>query len=98
WDSVAFYNYYGQTLLDGPGIAPPSWTAGAEPFETVLEWLRPQSVIVLGTRLWWNHRGDKDLPGPLVFGAKRAETYWYVIGDGPNRALAFSIDHPSSRG
>jgi hypothetical protein len=97
WDSVAFYNYYSEALLTGPGIAPPSWTAGALPFETVLEHLRPQRIIVLGTRLWRNHRGDTDEIGPTIAGAKQTETYWYSIRGGAERALAYGIQHPSSR-
>jgi hypothetical protein len=97
WHSVVFYNYVQEFAGFGPRISPTSemWLASEPAFWEVLDLLRPQSIIVLGYRLWSNlpDIGDR---GPHISTAPQEWTWWYPLGKSVLRALAYGIRHPAS--
>lgn len=54
WEHTAFYNFVQSVVVPGPRIPPTfrQWCAAQSPFETVLQSLKPDAVLMLGWRLW----------------------------------------------
>ncbi|HDR2789149.1 MULTISPECIES: hypothetical protein [Enterobacter] len=54
WQQVAFYNYVQEIVGDGSRIAPTreAWDAAQAPFFEVVRELKPNVILVLGSRLW----------------------------------------------
>jgi len=54
WKHVAFYNYVQEIVGDAARISPTKemWRAAREPFEEVVNRLRPDVILVLGVNLW----------------------------------------------
>ena len=52
WEHTAFYNFV-QSVVPGPGTPPTfrQWCEAQTPFETVLQSLKPDAVLMLGKRL-----------------------------------------------
>lgn len=97
WNSIAFYNYV-QKPMPAARIAPSKedFSASAESFFDVLEELRPEVVIVWGSRLYNNlprggMQGD-DLRAP---DGRWVETWRYFLQDG-SAVHVLPIMHPSA--
>lgn len=54
WDQVAFYNYVPVVAARSSRIPPSAehFQLGAEPFESLLDELKPGAILVWGYRLW----------------------------------------------
>lgn len=97
WNSIAFYNYI-QVPMPATRVAPSreDFAASSEPFFETLEALRPEIMIVWGSRLYNNlpkggMQGD-DLKAP---DGRWIETWRYFLKDGfPVRVIP--ITHPSA--
>lgn len=97
WRSVAFYNYVQESVSFGPRIAPTPemWARSQAGFAEVLHEHAPQTLIVLGYRLWNNLpklEGAWDKP---IEGATQTQTWRYPLKQG-GTCLAYGIRHPSS--
>ncbi|KPP95112.1 MAG: phage hypothetical protein [Bacteroidetes bacterium HLUCCA01] len=55
YESIAFYNYIQKLVGDRPRQRPSElmWKEAIIPFQSVIDSLNPQVVIVLGKELWW---------------------------------------------
>ena len=53
WDHIAFYNFVQELVGEAPRSAPKfrQWVEAQGPFKTVVEYLRPDALLVLGRRL-----------------------------------------------
>ena len=98
WRTVAFYNYIQQGVGFGPypNPTPRMWTESLPAFQSLLNTLQPELVIVLGRQNWWNVQGLGGQEGPHIEGARHAETQWLPHAGG--WCLAYGICHPSARG
>lgn len=96
WDSVSFYNYVQESAGNGPRIAPAngSWNSSIDAFKEVLEFLKPNFILVLGVRSWRRLPDLERVPGENVEGAPRKTTWCYPNSAGSS--LAYGINHPSS--
>ena len=97
WQSVAFYNFIQEFVGSRPRTRPSSeaWLSGGQPFEAVLEALRPQALLVLGVALWDN-LPNSGREGPMLrVGELWRESYLYTLPES-SEVLATSINHPSS--
>ncbi len=99
WDAVSFYNYV-QMFLPRPRVPPEPrmWAVSHEPFQRVLQALKPHCILVLGDRLWinmWPGAGVGPLLNSRIVGAEGARTRLYPVGTGVH-ALASWIQHPST--
>ena len=97
WNSIAFYNYV-QVPMTGARVAPSQkdFRDSEAAFFEVLETLRPDIVIVWGSRLYNNLpqgglQGD-DLRAP---DGRWVETWRYFLGEG-KEVKVVPIMHPSS--
>lgn len=54
WQNIAFYNYVQSIVGEGSRIAPTpeAWNAAQAPFLDVVQELKPDVILVLGSRLW----------------------------------------------
>lgn len=54
WKHIAFYNYVQEIVGDTARISPTTemWEAAREPFEEVVNRLKPNVILVLGVNLW----------------------------------------------
>ena len=96
WAHVAFYNYVQQIVGDRGRMAPTDemWASAATPFRDVLEDLRPQRVVVFGSRLWSRlPRGPQRLLGEVAGDPVHAEARSLSNGD---EVLFGMTAHPSS--
>ena len=97
WNSVAFYNYL-QYALDAPGKAGESnaYQKAIEPFYQVLDYCKPELVIVWGKRLWGWLPGDArwEKCEGVNFDNYVVDNGYYNLSDG-NKARAFAVYHPS---
>ncbi|MDE2324326.1 MAG: hypothetical protein KGL51_06580 [Betaproteobacteria bacterium] len=95
WGKIAFYNYVQQPVAETAGVAPTSemFTASRAAFFSVLDSLRPKTILVLSKRLWENLPSD-GRPGRDIrcCGVNR-ETWVYPFNGG--QALAAWLPHPS---
>ena len=98
WHSVAFYNYIQQCVGFGPypNPTPEMWNESLPAFQSLLNTLQPELVIVLGRPNWWNIQGLGGQEGPHIEGARYTETQWLPHAGG--QCLAYGICHPSARG
>lgn len=102
WQSVALYNYI-QVALEGPRRCPPrcAWRDSRPAFEAVLEALRPNALLILGTRTWNKllsatpDSGHAEYRGPAMgAGELGGYTWQYVLPD-EHLVLAAGIRHPA---
>lgn len=97
WDSVAFYNYL-QYALDTPGKAGESdaYQKAIEPFYQVLDYCKPELIIVWGKRLWGWLPGDTrwEECESMKFGSLVVDNGYYKLSNG-NKAKVFPVYHPS---
>lgn len=96
WHSVAFYNYFQQSVGFGARVRPTEemWENSKPALSEVLERLRPDVVIVLGYALSDNLRSVSELYPLVLEGCPQGETR--VLKYNGGRALMFGIRHPSS--
>ena len=100
-NSIAFYNYVQESLADGSSVPNSNQCRQSEAaFFEVLEKLRPDLVIALGT----SHMFYKDMPNdtyengnPITLDGKRIKHGYYSLKDG-TRIHTVWIRHPSARG
>lgn len=97
WNSVVFYNYL-QYALDVPGKAGESdaYQKAIEPFYQVLDYCKPEIIIVWGKRLWgWVPRDARwEQCEGVSFDGDVVDNGFYHLSDG-NKAKAFPVYHPS---
>jgi len=96
WSSIAFYNYVQESAGDGPRIAPPagSWASSQEAFIEVLNYLKPEFILILGDRLTANLSHfliERDVD---INESKRNATYRISIQNS-SKCIAYPIMHPS---
>ena len=100
-DSIAFYNYVQESLADGSSVPNSNQCQNSESaFFEVLETLRPELVIALGT----SHMFNKDMPNdnyengnPISLEGRRIKHGFYSLKDGTRIHIVW-IRHPSARG
>lgn len=96
WESVAFYNYVQAWVGVGPRYRPTSadWGTGPAPFQSVLESLKPDCVLVLGQELWRNiPHAANETTVPLVPSGTAVIRLYQT---GTRQIPAAMIHHPSS--
>jgi hypothetical protein len=97
WNSVSFYNYL-QYALDGPRKPGDNdaYLKAIKPYYQVLDYLKPEIIIVWGKRLWDFLPDDDRWEGcdHVVIDGYRVENCYYKISDG-SKARAFPVYHPS---
>lgn len=97
WNSVAFYNFV-QFPISGARIAPSAseFADSAQPFFQVLEQLKPEIVIVWGSRLYNNlpHGGSQGDSVQAPDG-QWIEIWNYFLNDG-GKVLILPVTHPSA--
>jgi len=97
WNSVAFYNFV-QTAMTGPRLAPSTddFKCSEGAFFEVMETLRPDLIIVWGSRLYNNlPRGGMQGPDLRAPDGKWIETWKYFLKDGSDVPV-LPIMHPSA--
>lgn len=97
WESIAFYNYV-QSPMPAARIAPSKddFSASAEAFFEVLEELKPEVVIVWGSRLYNNlPRGGMQGDDLRALDGRWIETWRYFLKDG-SMVRMIPIMHPSA--
>ncbi|HEX9484175.1 MAG TPA: hypothetical protein VF929_06320 [Gemmatimonadaceae bacterium] len=96
WESVAFYNYVQAWVDGGPRSRPTAadWATGPTPFQSVLESLKPDCILVLGQELWWNvPRPASETAVLLAQSGTVTIRLYQVVG---RQIPAGMIHHPSS--
>ncbi len=98
WNSISFYNYL-QYALDESRKAGESdaYQKAVEPYYQVLDYCKPELIIVWGKRLWgwlpdddrWEGQEGIDFDGYIV------DNGYYRLSNG-NRAKVFPVYHPSA--
>lgn len=91
WQRVAFTNYVGGTVGEGPRERPTSamWKAAEAAFDSdILNKLRPQRIIVLGKTMW------SKMPDTDVYMTDDVQSY--QLKDG-SVAVCWALHHPSAR-
>lgn len=113
WDHVSFYNYV-QTFVPSRDVRPTAdaWdSASAQAFQSVLDFLQPDRVLVLGKENWLFLPSDplilahKPEPEPALRlldkmgngNAVNGIAYWYFCRSG-HRALTMPVFHPAAVG
>ena len=99
-DSIAFYNYVQESLADGSSVPSRNQCRQSEAaFFEILEVLRPELVISLGT----SHMFATDMPNdtyengnPVSIDGNRIKHGYYFLKDG-TRIHTVWIRHPSAR-
>lgn len=99
WDSIAFYNYI-QYALDksrkaGEGDA---YIKAIKPFYQVLDYLKPELIIVWGKRLWKNLPGDErweESVGITMDDGYIIDNGYYKLDNG-DKSKVFPVYHPSA--
>ena len=100
WNSVAFYNYVQISVADKARVAPTPqmWSDSEKAFEEVMETLKPDFLLILGSRLWNNlpgKAGDDWPSGQKISYNSITENTWYYKGTRKD-TLSLAICHPSS--
>lgn len=95
WGRVAFYNYVQQPVSETAGVAPTSemFAASKAAFFSVLDGLRPKTILVLSKRLWENLPPEGGPSQEIQGGDVSRETWVYPFSGG--KALATWLPHPS---
>lgn len=95
WGKVAFYNYVQQIVAETAGVAPPPdmFTNSEAAFFSVLDSLRPKTILVLSKRLWENLPSDGRYGQEICLGNGSRGTWIYPYTKG--EALATWLPHPS---
>lgn len=95
WASVAFYNYVQQPVAETAGVAPTSemFMSSKTAFFSVLNRLKPKSVLVLSKRLWDNLPAGGRAAEDIRHEESRREALIYPHDGG--EAIATWIPHPS---
>lgn len=90
WHLVAFTNYVGGTVGEGPRERPTSamWKAAECAFPNILNKLRPRRIIVLGKTMW------SKMPDTDVYITD--DVQGYSLEDG-SVAVCWALHHPSAR-
>ena len=101
WPTVAFYNYIQVPVGQGPRVQfnLELFNDAHQAFHNVIETIRPELVVVLGRRVWFNmstktvgsHQNLKCSEVDAVY----REAWRYSVGGGET-ALSFHVRHPSS--
>ena len=97
WHAVSFYNYL-QEPMEGPRMRPRNqlWEEAPQPFQEVLDRLKPDHILVLGQRLW-EHLPDHGRPGPTIsLKIGMRDTWYYPVGGKNQVAIATWVYHPST--
>lgn len=96
WHSVAFYNYVQESAGEGPRQAPSdeSWDLSVNAFQTVIEDLSPNFMLVLGDRLMNRLPSLERVSGKPISNAQRTSTWIYSLGN--VTTFAYGIKHPST--
>ncbi len=99
WQSVAFYNFV-QSQVDGGARKRPSreqWKTSHDPFEHVIEALKPDRVWVLGKTLWnWLPEGDPRLKRSEHLEGRRlasGHTAWFLGTRHPSSGYSWKAHH-----
>lgn len=95
WDRVAYYIFVQVMLKKGTRPTRSDWALSGPIFESTLQNLAPDYLLVLGKELW------DSMPSPsgtvdLQVGSSLQAGRWYATGE--RAALATFINHPRSRG
>lgn len=98
WNGVAFYNYVQQSVGANAGDRPtPKQFRDSEAaFFQVLDDVKPDAILVLGTELWdkMPNEGERSKPGrPLVVAEEEHKSWIYTYEGG--QALTTWVPHPS---
>lgn len=95
WGNVAFYNYVQQPVAETAGVAPTSemFESSKEAFFSVLESLKPKTILVLSKRLWVNLPPEGRSGQDICSGVVSRGTWIYPYKGA--EALAAWIPHPS---
>lgn len=99
WQSIAFYNFIHEIVGSGPRMRPSAeaWRSARQPFEAVLDALRPQAMLVLG-KVLWDYLPNSGREGPkLLVGESCRESWLYPLPES-SEVLATSIYHPAAIG
>ena len=90
WHRVAFTNYVGGTVGEGPRERPTSamWKAAECAFTNILNRLQPRRIIVLGKTMW------SKMPDTDVYITD--DVQGYHLEDG-SVAVCWALHHPSAR-
>lgn len=99
WDAVAFYNYL-QYSVDGSRKAgeDDAYEKAIVPFYQVIDFLKPEVIIVWGQRLWYNLPGDErweECDSIKMYDGYNIENGFYKLSNG-DKAKVFQVNHPSS--
>ena len=100
WNSVAYYNYIQTSVSDQARVAPNSemWNLSKKAFNDVMDYLKPDFLLILSYRLWDNLPGQAgiDWPvGPEIQINDSTEKTWIYKG-AHKETLSYVICHPSS--
>lgn len=97
WNSVVFYNYL-QVLMSGPREAGTiqQYKDASRAFFEVLEYCKPDVLIVWGKRLWRHLPWEKWTEGnPLIINGYADDNGIYTLDDG-HQIKVISVYHPSA--
>ena len=98
WDSIAFYNYLQYALDDSRKTGDSdAYSKAIEPFYHVLDYLKPEFIIVWGKQLWNRMPGDErweEDDSIKMDDGYTVENGYYKLSNG-DKAKVFPIYHPS---
>lgn len=98
WNSIAFYNYL-QYSLDSsrkPGDSD-AYEKAIKPFYEVIDYIKPEAIIVWGERLWWYLPGDErweECEEIIMDDGFKVKNGYYKLSNG-NKTKVFPVTHPS---
>jgi hypothetical protein len=79
WSSVNFYNFIQEIVGDHARIRPTKemWQSAIEPFQEVIESIRPHHMLVVGRQLWGNLPASGERGRDISFNGQARDTWLY---------------------